>query len=697
MDQGTHQFLCQAQTRRLVLLLGITVAIVLLVQYVELPYPTVLSSLFLTRGSSSTSETNGNKEISKGLNSIYVDIGQASSDTETDEGNNLSGSPRDPKVNSDSASSKGKNDFPLVIKDSSHVDLDKSSMSKNENISANGPATVKARQSEYDISLKNDTEDTNSSSSSIQPEDLAPTDSDSSARYLKPEDMASNETISSSSSIQPEEVVLPEESNGNLQALSPSSLPKKTIPPYKVTESRSPVISADTANRTSENKYTAGKKKRGERAASLKSSRSKSKKKSSTNVSKDKNSKKPKSVVPISEMNKLLLQSLAGSNKMVTNWLAPVDQEVLFAKSQIENAPITKNDEILHSPIFRNLSMFKRSYELMENMLKVYIYQEGEKPIFHEPILEGIYASEGWFMKLLEANKNFITKDPAKAHLFYFPYSSQMLKIQIYVPNSHKRANVIKYMKDYVDMIAAKYSFWNRTNGADHFLAACHDWAPAETRGRMLSCIRALCNADLEAGFKIGKDVSLPETYVHSKKNPIKYLGGNPPSQRHILAFFAGRMHGYVRPILLEYWENKDSDMKIFGQLTGVNNRTDYFHYMKSSKYCICARGYEVNSPRVVEAIFYDCVPVIISDNYVPAFFEILNWESFAVFVLEKDIPNLKNILLSISEERYMEMYMGVKKVQQHFLWHDQPVKYDLFHMILHNVWYNRVFRTRPT
>lgn len=112
----------------------------------------------------------------------------------------------------------------------------------------------------------------------------------------------------------------------------------------------------------------------------------------------------------------------------------------------------------------------------MENMLKVYIYQEGEKPIFHEPILEGIYASEGWFMKLLEANKNFITKDPTKAHLFYFPYSSQMLKIQIYVPNSHKRANVIKYMKDYVDMIAAKYSFWNRTNGADHFLAACHDW-----------------------------------------------------------------------------------------------------------------------------------------------------------------------------------------------------------------------------
>jgi hypothetical protein len=41
---------------------------------------------------------------------------------------------------------------------------------------------------------------------------------------------------------------------------------------------------------------------------------------------------------------------------------------------------------------------------------------------------------------------------------------------------------------------------------------------------------------------------------------------------------------------------------------------------------------------------------VIISDNFVPPFFEVLNWESFAVFVMEKDIPNLKNILLSIPE-----------------------------------------------
>jgi hypothetical protein len=117
-----------------------------------------------------------------------------------------------------------------------------------------------------------------------------------------------------------------------------------------------------------------------------------------------------------------------------------------------------------------------RSYELMEKMLRVYVYQDGEKPIFHQPILDGIYASEGWFMKHMEANENFVTKDPGKAHLFYLPFSSRLLELTLYVRHSHSRTNLIEYMRNYAGMIAAKYHFWNRTGGADHFVAACHDW-----------------------------------------------------------------------------------------------------------------------------------------------------------------------------------------------------------------------------
>ncbi|CAK8568865.1 unnamed protein product [Lathyrus sativus] len=397
----------------------------------------------------------------------------------------------------------------------------------------------------------------------------------------------------------------------------------------------------------------------------------------------------------ISDMNKLLLQSYASYRSMRPRWSSAVDQELLQARLEIENAPLVTDLGNLYAPLFRNVSMFKRSYELMEKTLKVYVYTEGSKPIMHSPYLLGIYASEGWFMRLMEVNKAFVTKDAKKAHLFYLPFSSRMLEETLYDQNSHSHRNLMQYLNNYVDMIAGKHRFWNRTGGADHFLVACHDWAPSETKQRMAKCIRSLCNADVKEGFMLGKDVSLPETYVRNAKNPTRDLGGKPLSRRKTLAFFAGGMHGYVRPILLQHWENKDPDMKIFGMMPKSKGNRNYIQYMKSSRYCICPKGYEVNSPRVVEAIVYECVPVIISDNFVPPFFEVLNWESFAVFVLERDIPNLKSILVSIPKKRYLEMQMRVKKVQQHFLWHRSPVKYDIFHMILHSIWYNRVFTAR--
>ncbi|KAL5729081.1 hypothetical protein ACHQM5_002082 [Ranunculus cassubicifolius] len=399
------------------------------------------------------------------------------------------------------------------------------------------------------------------------------------------------------------------------------------------------------------------------------------------------------SVSPIQKLNSLLLQSRSSVHSMRPLWSSKCDHELLSAKLEIRNAPIINNDPKLHQSVFQNVSMFKRSYELMENLLKVYIYSEGEKPIFHEatePILKGIYASEGWFIRNMEKNKHFVVKDPTKAHLFYLPFSSRMLQLQLYVRNSHSRKNLAEYMKNYVDMITSKYPFWNRTGGADHFLVACHDWAPFETRGHMDKCIKALCNANIGRDFILGKDLTLPTTQIRKMNDPLRGIGGNPPSERPILAFFAGGMHGSLRPILLKHWGNKYSDMKIYGQIP-QGTKMNYTQHMKSSKYCVCPRGYDVNSPRVVEAIYYECVPVIIADDYVPPFLGILEWEAFAVFVPEKDVSKLREILVSISDEKYVEMHRRVKAVQKHFLWHNEPVKYDLFHMILHSVWFNRL------
>ncbi|XP_010264376.1 PREDICTED: probable glycosyltransferase At5g03795 isoform X2 [Nelumbo nucifera] len=377
-------------------------------------------------------------------------------------------------------------------------------------------------------------------------------------------------------------------------------------------------------------------------------------------------------------------------------WSLPPHEALLYAKKEINHAPVVTDDPDLYAALFRNISIFKRSYELMENILKVYIYKDGKRPIFHQPHLFGIYASEGWFMKLMEESRQFVTKDPSKAHLFYLPYSARQMEATLYVPSLHSLQPLSIFLRDYVNMIAAKYPFWNHTRGSDHFLVACHDWGPyTVTAHEELSknTIKALCNADLSEGiFVAGRDVSLPETTIRNPRKPLREVGGKRVSQRPILAFFAGNMHGRVRPILLKYWKGKDEDMRIYGPLPNrISRKMSYIQHMKSSRFCICPMGYEVNSPRIVEAIYYECVPVIIADNFVPPFNEVLDWSVFSVIVAEKDIPNLKDILLAIPLRRYLSMQTNVKMVQKHFFWNPRPIRYDIFHMILHSIWFNRL------
>lgn len=199
--------------------------------------------------------------------------------------------------------------------------------------------------------------------------------------------------------------------------------------------------------------------------------------------------------------------------------------------------------------------------------------------------------------------------------------------------------------------------------------------------------IRVLCNANTSEGFNPEKDVSLPE--IHLRSGEITGLVGGPsPSKRPILAFFAGRLHGHIRYLLLEQWKEKDPDIQVYDSLPkGVSYET----MLKTSRYCLCPSGYEVASPRVVEAIYSECIPVLISDGYIPPLSDVLDWKKFSVQVQVKDIGNIKKILMSISQRQYLKMHRRVKQVQRHFVVNPTPKRFDFFHMIVHSIWLRRL------
>ncbi|KAK9158754.1 hypothetical protein Scep_005328 [Stephania cephalantha] len=345
---------------------------------------------------------------------------------------------------------------------------------------------------------------------------------------------------------------------------------------------------------------------------------------------------------------------------------------------------------IPEGPIYRNALAFHRSYLEMEKQFKVFVYEEGEPPLFHNGPCKSIYSMEGNFIHNLELGGGLRTRDPDKAHVFFLPFSITMMVQFVYVKNSHDFSLIKQTVADYVDVIARKHPYWNRSLGADHFMLSCHDWGPVTSSyipDMYKNSIRALCNANTSEGFNPSKDVSFPE--INLRNGDTKgFIGGPSASRRPILAFFAGGLHGPIRPILLEHWENKDDDMQVHRYLRrGVS----YYDMMRKSKYCICPSGYEVASPRIVEAIYSGCVPVLISDHYVLPFSDVLNWKSFSVVVPVDRIPDLKKILIGISSRQYIRMQRRGVQVRRHFEVNSPPKRFDVFYMILHSVWLRRL------
>ncbi|XP_057763241.1 probable glycosyltransferase At5g03795 isoform X1 [Arachis stenosperma] len=369
-----------------------------------------------------------------------------------------------------------------------------------------------------------------------------------------------------------------------------------------------------------------------------------------------------------------------------------IEKKINFLVSKISVAKLVdpevkeRNDEeeggeelsdIYHSP-----RVFKLNYAEMMEKFKVYIYPDGDPKTFYQTPrkLTGKYASEGYFFQNIRESR-FRTLDPDQAHLFFIPISCHKMRGK---GTSYDNMTII--VQNYVEGLIAKYPYWNRTLGADHFFVTCHDVGVRATEGLpflIKNTIRAVCSPSYDVGFIPHKDVALPQVL-----QPFALpAGGNDIENRTNLGFWAGHRNSKIRVILARVWEN-DTELDISNNR--ISRATGHLVYQKrfyKTKFCICPGGSQVNSARIADSIHYGCIPVILSNYYDLPFNDIIDWRKFAVVLKESDVYQLKQILKNISHAEFVSLHNNLVKIQKHFQWNTPPISYDAFHMVMYDLW----------
>ncbi|AQK88208.1 putative beta-14-xylosyltransferase IRX10L [Zea mays] len=335
--------------------------------------------------------------------------------------------------------------------------------------------------------------------------------------------------------------------------------------------------------------------------------------------------------------------------------------------------------------------------------LKVYVYdlpsKYNKKLLKKDPrCLNHMFAAE-IFMHRFLLSSAVRTFNPEEADWFYTPVYTTCDLTPKGLPLPFKSPRM---MRSAIQLIATNWPYWNRSEGADHFFVTPHDFGACfhyqEEKAIGRGILPLLQRATLVQTFGQKNHVCLKDgsitipPYAPPQKMQTHLIP--PDTPRSIFVYFRGLFYDtgndpeggyYARGARASVWENFKNN-PLFDIST--DHPPTYYEDMQRSVFCLCPLGWAPWSPRLVEAVVFGCIPVIIADDIVLPFADAIPWEEIGVFVAEDDVPQLDSILTSIPTDVVLrkQRLLANPSMKQAMLFPQPAQPGDAFHQILNGL-----------
>lgn len=269
------------------------------------------------------------------------------------------------------------------------------------------------------------------------------------------------------------------------------------------------------------------------------------------------------------------------------------------------------------------------------------------------------------------------THDPTEADFFYVPiYTTCYLLTNL--PNNTTKTG--EFFSRGLDMVINEYPYWNQSDGRDHLFMFAQGFGArlAGDWNRISNAIFLVHNGDYaEAHFSPHKDIVVPP-HLTDYLEPVALSHRKTPIMKKSFAMFGGQVvkqdvsdhrgsnySGGVRQYIEAHLRDREGY-----KITGVRSKS-YVQDMRESVFCLAPTGWHKWSPRPAYAMLLRCIPVVISEEQILPFENLIDYRRTSVWIKPSEVDGMDDKLRRLSQDTIAERLEAIDVVWPLFWYGD--------------------------